>query len=248
MKLKFGELMKAPMIGVNAYRCIEICFDIFDISKEDICLDIGCGGGDIEYLLLKSVKKIIGIDISEAVIKFLNENPKPDNAEFYAMDATKEAPKEFLNRFDKCISINVMEHVENPVKLLEFVSSVLKMGGELVMTFPINNPHHGRNYFTKEKVWELFENSADLKSDITIIKLGKLGLLARLFYELIRKLLKPGKETDTFDGTVRLSMMQNPKRIYNFYKLGLILLCKISENSYYEDESGNIVLIRAQKV
>lgn len=65
----------------------------------------------------------------EKVIKFRNENPKHRNVEFYAMDVTKEPPKEFLNRFDKCICIDVLEHVENPAKLLEFVSSVLKTGG-----------------------------------------------------------------------------------------------------------------------
>lgn len=247
MKLKLGELMKAPMMGVNAYRWMEICFGDLNPSKDDTYLDIGCGGGHIEFLLSKSVKKIIGIDISEIVVKFLNENPKWDNVEFYAVDATKEAPKEFLNRFDKCICIDVMEHIESPAKLLEFVSSVLKDGGELVMTFPINNPNHGRNYFTREKVYELFENT-DLKREIKIIKLGKLGLLASSIYGSVRKLLKPTKEADTFDDTACLSMMQNQKRIYNLYKWVLIFLCKISEGSYYEDESGNRVLIRAMKV
>lgn len=247
MKLEFRELMKAPMMGVNAYRWMEICFDDLNPSKEDVCLDIGCGGGHIEFLLSKSVKKIIGIDLSEIVVKILNENSKLDNVEFYAINATKEAPKEFLNRFDKCICIDVMEHIENPEKLLEFVSLVLKVGGELVMTFPINNPHHGRNYFTKEKVYELFENT-DLKTDIKIIKLGKWGLLASSIYGSVRKILKPTKEADTFDDTVCLPMMQNQKKIYNLYKWVLILLCKVSEGSYYEDESGNRVLIRAMKV
>lgn len=118
------------------------------------------------------------------------------------------------------------------------------------MTFPINNPHHGRNYFTKERVGELFKNpSLKLKSDIKVIKVGKLHSLASLIYEFIRKLLKPvEKEVDCFDDMVCLTMMQKPKKIYNLYKLGLILLCKISGGSYYEDESGNRVLIYATKI
>ena len=118
------------------------------------------------------------------------------------------------------------------------------------MTFPINNPHHGRNYFTKEIVQKLFENpSLRLKSDIKVIKVGKLHSLASLFYGSVRKLLKPvEKEVDCFDDMICLTMMQNPKKIYNLYKLGLILLCKISGGSYYADGSGNRVLIYATKV
>ena len=247
MKFRISELIVTPMIGVNAYRWREICLNDLELSKDNICLDIGCGNGHIEFLTSKFVKKVIGIDVSKTLINYHNGNLKPDNVEFYAIDVTKEIPNEFLNSFDKCICIDVMEHVGDPTKVLRFISSALKVGGELVMTFPINNSHHGRNYFTEDKVCKLFEYE-DLKSDIKIIELGKLGLFAGRFYEFIRNLVKPAQEADMFDDAVCFSMMQKPREIYRLYKWGLILLCKISEGSYYEARSGNRVLIHATKV
>ena len=57
-----------------------------------------------------------------------------------------------------------------------------------------------------------------------------------------------GKEVDVFDDTISMAMIQNPKKIYILYKLGLIILCKITKKSYHLDESGDYALISAEKL
>ena len=115
------------------------------------------------------------------------------------------------------------------------------------MTFPINNPHHGRNYITREDVYKLFDG-IELKSKIKIVKLKRFAALIDKFYAKVQSILKPPREADTFEDLVRFDMMKNPKRIYDLYKLIIIILFKISENSYHENDFGNRALIIAEKV
>lgn len=247
MKLKFGELIRAPMIGVNAYKVVEICLKNIEFSKDDIVLDIGCGAGHFEFLLSKSVAKIIGCDISKSLVELLNQNPKPENVEFVCLDVTKSPPKESLGFFDKIICTDVMEHVESPEALLDFVAGVLKRGGVGVVTLPINNVHHGRNYFTKLNIYELFRNSP-LQAEIKVFKMGKRWILVDRLYTLARRLLgKPVREVNSCEYSVWLSMMQKPSKIFLLYKLILTLLGKASEGSFYEDESGDRALVSIKK-
>ena len=115
------------------------------------------------------------------------------------------------------------------------------------MTFPINNPHHGRNYLTRKDVYELFDG-IELKSKIKIVKLKRFALLIDKFYAKVQSILKPPREADIFEDFVRFDMMKNPKRIYALYKLITVILFKISENSYYENVFGDRALIIAEKV
>lgn len=247
MKLKISELARAPMIGVNAYKIIEICLKNVDFSKEDVVLDIGCGSGHFEFLLSNSVARIIGCDISKSLIELHNQSPKPRNVEFLCTDATREPPSEMLNMFDKVICTDVMEHVESPAALLDFVAKILKDGGGGVMTLPVNNEHHGRNYFTVLNINELFDNSP-FQADIKVYKMGKRWVLVDRLYVLARKLLgKSAREVDVCEDSVWLGMMQSPSRIFFLYKLVLTFLGKASEGSFYEDESGDRVLVSIKK-
>ena len=129
MKLKFNDLINMPLSNIYAIRELELVLNYLNLDKDDHLLDIGCGSGRVCFMASKYVKKVVGADISKVVINFLNEKPKPDNVEFYVMDATKEPPDVFLNRFDKCICIDVLEHVGDPKMFLEFISKILKVGG-----------------------------------------------------------------------------------------------------------------------
>lgn len=205
MELKFSELLKAPLSNIHVLRELELVFNNLNISKTDSIIEIGPGNGIGSLIISKNAKKVIGIDISELSIEFLNEHVKQDNIEFCVMDATKEPSKEFLNKFDKCICVDVMEHVEDPIGLLKFISKVLKRGGLVVMTFPINNISHGRNYFTKENVYDLFTNINDLKVDIKIVRLSNFASLINNLCDRIQGILvAPMEEANRFEGHNRI--------------------------------------------
>ena len=156
--MKFNELINAPLANLHTMRELQLILNFLDLQKDDKVLEIGTGSGTATFIISKHVRCITGIDISKPLINFLNKNTKTNNIDFYAIDATKDPPTEFINKFDKCICIDVMEHVEDSKALLNFMQRILKIGGRLGITFPINNIHHGRNYFTKKDVYELFKD------------------------------------------------------------------------------------------
>ncbi len=117
------------------------------------------------------------------------------------------------------------------------------------MSIPFENPEHGRNYFTKQGLIDLFGNCG-LEANIEIFKLSKRGKAIEQIYSTARKLLgKPLKEVgEVYDLVSWLPMEQNPGKMYPLYKFGLALLCKLSEGLYIEDEAGDEAIIRAWKV
>lgn len=117
------------------------------------------------------------------------------------------------------------------------------------MTFPINNLHHGRNYFRADDVYNLFSGIRELKSDIKIVELNRFASLIDRFFKNVQKIIKPiTKDADIFDESVCFEMINNPKKIHYFIQVGIILLFKISQNAYYEDKLGDRALIHALKV
>lgn len=126
--MKFNELINAPISNLYSMRTLELVLSNLNLSKDDSVLEIGLGSGFETFMISKQSREVVGIDISEPLIKFLNKSPKLDNAKFYVMDSTKKPPNEFLGAFDKCICLDVLEHVEDPRGLLDFISKILRRG------------------------------------------------------------------------------------------------------------------------
>lgn len=127
--MRLTELLRAPLSSLHTLRETKLCLDFMQVDKGDAICEIGLGTGFTSLILSKRFKRVVAIDISERLIEVLCSSPHPDNVEFFAMDATKEPPKELLNQFDKCICIDVLEHVEDPLGLLTFISQILRRGG-----------------------------------------------------------------------------------------------------------------------
>lgn len=238
--------MEAPISTLGSMRRLELVLNNLNISKNDSILEIGLGSGFETFIISKRSKKVVGVDISKHLIELLNKTLQLDNTEFYVMDATKEPPGEFLDAFDKCICLDVVEHVEDPEALLNFIQESLRVRGCLGLSFPINK-EHGRNRLTKEDVHDLFKG-IDLRANIQIVKQNRFGSFIGNLYSKVKKVLKPSKESDRFENSTRFEMLQHPKKIYWLFKLVIILLFKLSSHTYRNDEYGQRVLIVAQKV
>ena len=126
--IKYVELLRGPLAALHELQRAELCFNSLGLNKSDVVCEIGCGAGFASFWLSKRCKKVIAIDISEPLIEFLSKRPHPNNLEFCVIDATQNPPKSLCNMFDKFICIDAMEHVEDPLSLLNFVSQILKTG------------------------------------------------------------------------------------------------------------------------
>lgn len=129
----------------------------------DVVLDAGCGTGHhVRYLLERGAKHIVGMDVSSRMLEIARKKFREhDNVEFYRSDILKfEYPK----KFDKIISIGVLDHMKDPSPYLAFFHRHLKKNGILIISFP-NKSFFGKIYTALSgargiKIWNISQEEA----------------------------------------------------------------------------------------
>lgn len=137
------------------------------IKNKNIC-DIGCGEG---YLLNRFKKKnnVLGIDIDKEVVKKMKQNNII--AHNSIDDLTNK--KKYKNYFDIIYCLKVIEHTDNPSKLIKDSLKLLRKNGTLIISTPNSNNilfnyigsgyksfffrQHHNWYFNEESLKKLFE-------------------------------------------------------------------------------------------
>ena len=108
-------------------------FFVDQVMLSDSVLDVGSGIGLLSYKVAAKAKKVVGIDFSEANIKYANEHYKRFNLEFVLGDVTTY---KFLRKFDKIILSNVLEHIDDRTELLKILS---KISDTILFRVPMEN-------------------------------------------------------------------------------------------------------------
>jgi len=133
---KYHKGVHAPLITNELYYWVRTNLALLryfdDIKKNQKVFEFGCGLGQNIFLLPNA----IGYDISKFCLKF----------------AKKKGIKIITNikdikndSFDVVLCSHVLEHVENPYKILKILKNKLKVGGKLILILPIEN--HGKINF-----------------------------------------------------------------------------------------------------
>jgi 2-polyprenyl-3-methyl-5-hydroxy-6-metoxy-1,4-benzoquinol methylase len=107
-------------------------------DKNRCILDLGCGNGYLVNHLISLGYNAYGTDASEQGIAIAAEgNP----GRFFVQDlSTNELPHELQGlQFDTIISTEVIEHLYDPEKFIDFCKQALVANGELI----ISTPYHG---------------------------------------------------------------------------------------------------------
>ncbi|MGE4283508.1 MAG: class I SAM-dependent methyltransferase [Clostridia bacterium] len=110
-----------------------------DIFKDKVVLDIGCGaGGKTLYYASLGAKKVYGLDIVERYLKESNDlaNKKGLSNQFEFVLGNAANLQFEGNYFDSIIMNDAMEHVNEPLKVLNECHRVLKPSGKLYINFP----------------------------------------------------------------------------------------------------------------
>ena len=109
-------------------------------SQEHTILDVGCGNGLMANTLIDEGYAVYGTDGAETGIEIANRR---HSGHFFVQDLSSDIlPTELQNiKFDMIISTEVVEHLYDPRKYIEFCKDVLLKngGGEIV----ISTPYHG---------------------------------------------------------------------------------------------------------
>lgn len=109
------------------------------LEKGERLLDIGCGDGIIGYFAKNNYRQIYGVDISDIALKIAEERGVITRK----INANNDALPFEDNYFDAVTCLDVIEHVFEPINLINEISRVLKKGGILIVSTPnIRYWHH----------------------------------------------------------------------------------------------------------
>ncbi|MCR6668865.1 MAG: methyltransferase domain-containing protein [archaeon YNP-WB-040] len=114
-------------------KYIEVMKEIENL-KDKVVLDIGCGTGIMEGMLIEA-KHIIGLDISIEIIKIA----KGKYGEYYNIswvNADAENLPIKSESIDLSLMITVIQNTPNPLNALGEIERTLKLEGEAIVTYP----------------------------------------------------------------------------------------------------------------
>lgn len=100
-------------------------------------LDLGCGNGALSAWLQGHGMKVTGLDHSRTGIERAQQ--RYPGMPFERQDFSEPLRPEYAGRFDAVVSVEVIEHLLLPRRLMQSAHDALKPGGLLVLT----TPYHG---------------------------------------------------------------------------------------------------------
>lgn len=133
-------------------------------------LDIGCGIGRVENAIHREVRSIVGVDVSEEMLKRARWTVRAPNVSFRVVDGRSLNGIE-SGHYDLCLSFMVLQHIPRAAVanyVLE-VGRVLKPGGRFLFQIPLPEPNgaseppadhpFGVRYYTTSEVRELLRRA-----------------------------------------------------------------------------------------
>jgi len=99
-------------------------------------LDLGCGEGIFCIELARRGIDVTGIDISQEAINHAKINAKSLKLRIpFIVSGAEKLPFEDKS-FDQVICLDVLEHVDDPIKVIKNIRKILREGGRLIITVP----------------------------------------------------------------------------------------------------------------
>jgi ubiquinone/menaquinone biosynthesis C-methylase UbiE len=112
---------------------LRVLDEVAPIRKDDIVVDVGCGSGNLTLHSAKKCKLAIGLDPSESAVQFCNSIASACSVFLPASGEALPFPNESV---DDVLFVEVIEHLEAPLKIISEIRRVLKKGGFVFATTP----------------------------------------------------------------------------------------------------------------
>lgn len=104
-----------------------------DNIKSDIVLDLGCGTGRFLNMLAQKAKFLIGIEITEEMLKIALSEVRYPNVDFILFDGINLPVED--RKIDLIVTVGVMQHINNNSVFQKIISELkrcLKPGGRIL--------------------------------------------------------------------------------------------------------------------
>ena len=132
------ETLLSGVGDMSLKRRIKVVLEGLELKDSDILLDCGCGDGLYYYFLSSfSSCQYYGLDLNFENIKINQANSNFLHAKFYHGNILSLPYKD--GTFDKIISSETVEHVDDDLQALKELYRVLKKGGTMLLTVPNHN-------------------------------------------------------------------------------------------------------------
>jgi len=137
---------------------IKTALENIELEGQSSILDLGCGTGLLFPKIQKTVKTIVGLDISKGMLKeitpYIKRSP---NIHLILADADHTPLRD--NYFDTVFAITLLQNMPTPVKTLQETKRITKPNATIIITGL-------KKHFTKHSFTKLLEN-AKLKTKPT---------------------------------------------------------------------------------
>lgn len=95
-------------------------------------MDIGCGGGIFAEAMANQGARVTGLDASKENIKIASQHATENRVEInYIVSTAEDSAEEYINRFDVITCMELLEHVPDPVSIIQAASKMIKPGGHV---------------------------------------------------------------------------------------------------------------------
>jgi 2-polyprenyl-6-hydroxyphenyl methylase/3-demethylubiquinone-9 3-methyltransferase len=128
-----------PLHAINPLRLDWICQHT-DLKGKKV-LDVGCGGGILTESLAKAGAQAKGIDLSEKALKVADLHSLESGVavQYEYISAENLAVKE-AGQYDVVTCMEMLEHVPNPLSIIQACASLVKPGGKVFFSTLNRNP------------------------------------------------------------------------------------------------------------
>ncbi|WP_051026059.1 bifunctional 2-polyprenyl-6-hydroxyphenol methylase/3-demethylubiquinol 3-O-methyltransferase UbiG [Candidatus Kinetoplastidibacterium galati] len=119
---------------INTLRLEWVLSVCSSIKNRDI-LDVGCGGGIFSESLSVLGANVTGIDLAEDLIKIANYHRSRNLLDInYITISAEELARSEKEKYDVVVCMEMLEHVPEPVSIIESCSLLVKDGGTVLFS------------------------------------------------------------------------------------------------------------------
>jgi len=138
----YSQVQGIPEVVLRAELLLER-LQLLASGNQSRILEIGVGSGDITLILTGLFKDVTCVDPDEINCNLVWKRLKDMNLNGVKFLRTKiEDAHLSSNHYDHIILQNILEHLEDPVKVLQYLSICLRPGGYMHISVPLANSLH----------------------------------------------------------------------------------------------------------
>lgn len=123
-----GELK--TLHDINPIRMAFIC-DKVELAEKNV-IDVGCGGGILTESLARAGANVTGIDMANEVLQIARDHAQKSSLNIdYQLTPVETIAESHAEQYDVITCMEMLEHVPNPVDVINACARLAKPGGKL---------------------------------------------------------------------------------------------------------------------